>query len=137
MRTGTLVACGLMVLMFSGCGIKEIRSKSKFGPDFRHSGTRRTDQTRWTAQQGIEIKWEKGVSTAVSYRRRDMDNGSGDNDNGVWFEVSFPLWKAKPMADKNAERIQELERRLTAIEADRPVRTAVGHATADVESIQN
>lgn len=137
MRTGTLVACGLMVLTFSGCGIKEIRSKSKFGPEFRHSGTSRTNRERWTAQQGIEFKWEKGVSTAMTYRRRDDNDGGGNNDNGVWFEVSFPLWKAKPKADENAARIRELERRLAAIEADRPVRTAVGRATADVESIQN
>lgn len=137
MRTGTLVACGLMVLMSSGCGIKEIRSKSKFGPEFRHSGTRRTSRDRWTAQQGIEFKWDKGVSTTLTYRRRDVNNGAGDYDNGVWFEVSFPLWKAKPKEDKNASRIRELERRLAAIEADRPVRTAAGHVTSDVESIQN
>ena len=66
-----------------------------------------------------------------------MDDGSGDNDNGVWFEVSFPLWKAKPKVDNNAARIRELERRLAAIEADRPIKTAAGHATADVETIQN
>lgn len=137
MRTGTLVACGLMVSMFSGCGIKEVRSKSKFGPEFRHSGTKRTSRTRWSAQQGIEFKWEKGVTTAMTYRRRDDDNGGGNNDNGVWFEVSFPLWKAKPKADKNAARIRELERRLAAIEADRPVKTTAGRATEHAESIQN
>ena len=137
MRTGTLVTCGLMVAMFSGCGVKEIRSKTKFGPEFRHSGLVRTSRTRWTAQQGIEFKWEKGVTTSMTYRRRDTDNGNGNNDNGVWFEVSFPLWKAEPKPDKNAARIRELERRLAALEADRPVRTAAGHATADVESIQN
>ncbi len=137
MRIGTIVACGLIVSMFSGCGVKEIRSKSKFGPEFRHSGLARTSRTRWTAQQGIEFKWDKGVTTAMTYRRRDTDNGNGDNDNGVWFEVSFPLWKAKTKPDKNAARIRDLERRLAALEVDQPVRTAACHATADVKSIQN
>ena len=115
-----LAACGLITLsMASGCALKEIRSKTKFGPEFRHKGSSRTDEVRWTVQQGYEFKWEEDISTGITYRRRDDDKGNGGNDNGVWLDFSFPIWKASTEPDKTGRRILELERRLAQLEADR------------------
>ena len=92
-----IVAVFLLGLLCSGCVLKEVRSKSKVGPEFRHKGSSRTESERWTVQEGLEFKWNNGVSTGVTYRRRDVNEGSGDHDDGVWFEFSFPVWKAKPL----------------------------------------
>ncbi len=104
-----------------GCGLKEIRSKTKFGPEFRHKGSNSTNSVRWTAQQGFDFKWKKGWSTGITYRRRDTDNGNGDNDNGVWLDFSFPIWKAPKKKDKDSKKtseyISELEQRITLLES--------------------
>jgi len=133
----TLVVCGLMLSMVSGCALKEIRSKTKMGPEYRHSGTKNTNKIRYSVQQGFDFKWDKGVTTGLTYRRRDDDNGGGNNDNGVWFSFSFPLWKAKPQADKSEARIERLERRLAALEADRKTRTAMDRMTEDEKIASN
>ncbi len=111
------IMIGVLLLSLGGCTLQEIRSKSKFGPEYRHKGSNRTDSVRWYAQQGVEFKWDKGINTSVTYRRRDEDNGSGDRDNGVWFELSFPIWNAKKPPDRMARKIEELEMRLAQLEA--------------------
>lgn len=132
MKEMLLIVLSLMVTLASGCALKEVRSKTKFGPEFRHKGSNRTNEVRWYAQQGFDFKWEKGITTGVTYRRRDVDGGSGDNDNGVWIDFSFPIWKAPKKADALARRVVELERRLAQLEvqperrlaeADSPSRT--------------
>lgn len=132
MKEMLLIVLSLMVTLASGCALKEVRSKTKFGPEFRHKGSNRTNEVRWYAQQGFDFKWEKGITTGVTYRRRDVDGGSGDNDNGVWIDFSFPIWKAPKKADALALRVVELERRLARLEvqperwlaeADSPSRT--------------
>ena len=65
----------------------------------------------------MEFKWDKGINTSVTYRRRDEDNGNGDRDNGVWFELSFPIWHPKKPPDQLASKIEELEMRLAQLEA--------------------
>ena len=80
-------------------------------------GFRGTDEVRWTTQTGFELKWDRGVATGVTYRRRDMDDGGGDNDDAIWLDFSFPLWKAKDKPDALESRVRELERRLAAFEA--------------------
>lgn len=120
MRNTTVVISSLMIALFSGCTLKEIRSKSKFGSELRHSGTKNTNKERWAVQQGLEFKWEKGVTTGFSYRRRDESSGDGDNDNGMFFDLSFPVWKAEPKPDESAVRIRLLERRLAALERQQP-----------------
>ncbi len=125
MRKYRVVVFCLLVPLATGCALKEVRSKTKVGPEFRHRGSNRTDSDRWTAQQGIEFKWDKGISTGLTYRRRDTDDGSGDNDNGVWFDVSFPIWKAKKRQDNTAERMAELERRVAELE--RRLQEEIGH----------
>lgn len=116
-RTLALVLSGLLAASSIGCGLREIRNKTKFGPEFRHRGSDRTNGVRWTVQQGFDFKWDKGITTGIAYRRRDMDNGNGDNDNGVWFDVSFPVWKAKKKPDPLKRRIEDLEKRLAELEA--------------------
>ena len=107
----------VVVLLLPGCALKEVRSKTKLGPEFRHKGSDRTEAVRWTAQQGIELKWEGGVNTGVTYRRRDTDDGSGDHDDGVWLDFSFPLWKAPVKPDTMKEQVEALARRLAVLEA--------------------
>ncbi len=72
------IMTGVFLLSLAGCTLQEIRSKSKFGPEYRHRGSNRTDSVRWYAQQGMEFKWDKGIDTSITYRRRDEDNGNGD-----------------------------------------------------------
>ncbi len=109
-----LVAC---LLLAGGCQLNEIRSKSKFGPEIRHSGSSSTQSERWTIQQGIELKWDKGVSTGFTYRRRDVAEGSGDRDNGFWFDFSFPLWKRQKEPSAQTHQIEALEARLATLES--------------------
>ena len=112
------IMIGVLLLSVAGCTLQEIRSKSKFGSEYRHSGINRTDSVRWSALQGVEFKWDKGINTAFTYRRRDVDNGNGNHDNGVWFELSFPIWRAVKPPDPMAKKITELEMRLAQLEAE-------------------
>ena len=119
MHTRRMIPTGaLMLMLLSGCApkLKEVRSKTKFGPDFRHRGSGRTDSTRWTVQQGIEFKWNKGVRTGITYRRRDTDDGNGNNDNGVFINFSFPIWKAKKKPDPLKKRVKKLERQVAELQ---------------------
>ena len=128
MRSNRLILCAA-VIAISGCALQEVRSKSKIGPEFRHSGRRGTDRERWTVQQGVELKWDQGITTGLTYRRRDGNHGLGDKDNGVWFEFSFPLWKAAKESDALAQQVDSLERRLATLE----MRLAAGAAPAETE----
>ena len=112
---------GLVCLLFavcpSGCALQEVRGKTAFGPEFLHSGTNSTNEVRYDARQGLELRWNNGVTTGVTYRRRDVDEGSGNNDNLVLFEFGYPIWKASKSEDKLPERVEELEKRLRELEA--------------------
>lgn len=119
-----LIVAVLVVSVLPGCALKEIRSKSKIGPEFRHRGSNSTNSVRWTVQQGFDFKWDEGVSTGITYRRRDTDGGSGDNDNGVWIDFSFPIWKAPKKEHATAARVEELERRLAQLEGQAKARFA-------------
>jgi hypothetical protein len=112
------VGCGAIILALPGCGLQEIRNRTAFGPEYQHKGTSSTNEVRWAIEQGIQLKWQKDVTTGVTYRRRDIDDGNGDNENRVMFDVSFPLWKAKDKKEETlARRVEQLERRLAALEA--------------------
>jgi len=111
-----MIGCG--VFAFSGCSkLKEIRSKSKFGPRYNHRGTKRTDSTQWTVQQGIEFKFKDGSKTGITYRRRDVDDGNGNNDNSVFVDFSFPIWKAPKKRSSQKKRLKKLEKRVAQLEA--------------------
>lgn len=115
----------IVIAMFSacveGCALHEITSKSKAGPEWQHKGSGAVDHIRWSMEQGFDFKWDKSITTGISYRRRDVDDGTGDNDNGVWLSLSFPLWKAPSKEEKMARQIEVLERRLAALEAGQNV----------------
>jgi len=113
-----VVMLGMVIPVLCGCALQEVRSKSLWGPEWQHKGSDSTDAVRYYAQEGLEFKWDKGIATTVTYRRRDVDDGNGDNDNGVWFDISFPLWKAKPKEKAAELRIAELERRLALVETE-------------------
>ena len=76
------LAFGLILALLPGCTLMEVRSKSRVGPEFRHRGSDRTDSIRWYAQQGFEFIWrddhDNKITTGITYRRRDTDNGSRD-----------------------------------------------------------
>ena len=116
MNVKSMAVCGAFLLLASGCALQEVRSKSKIGPEFRHSGATNTDSERWHVEQGIDFKWDNGVTTGLSYRRRDVNDGNGDNENRVLFEFSFPLWKAESQQAKLKRRVELLETRLTRLE---------------------
>ncbi len=120
MKVRLLMACGVLLLLGSGCTLKEIRSKTKAGPEFRHSGSSNTNSDRWAIEQGVEFKWDNGVNTGLTYRRRDIDDGNGDNENRVMFDISFPLWKAKPRQTQLARRVKLLEEQLAKLEVRPP-----------------
>jgi len=122
-RIGQRLLFGLILAGLLGCNLVEVRSKSKIGPEFRHHGSDRTNSIRWYAQQGFEFVWyddqDNKITAGITYRRRDVDSGNSDNDNGVWFDFSFPVWKAEKKPDRAGRRIELLERRIVALEAER------------------
>ena len=116
-RRRVLTVCSAALVLSTGCALTGIKGKTKFGPSFRHKGSKRTDSVRWTAQQGFDFKWDNGITTGISFRRRDTDNGNGDNANAIFFNVSYPLWKAKKKPDRLKKRVKKLEKRLAEMEA--------------------
>lgn len=115
--------CSLVLMILCGLGcneqkvqLQEVRSNWKIGPEFRDRGE--THHERWTAQTGLEGIWNNGWKTGLEYRNRSNShtNGYDEQDNGVWFTFSFPIWTAKKV-DKTAElqkRIERLEAQIKA-----------------------
>ena len=116
MRAGMYAGCGLLVCLATGCALQEVRSKTKAGPEFRYTSSSRTNEDRWTVEQGFEFKWDHGITTGVTYRRRDVDQGDADHDDGVWVDFSFPIWQAPKKPDLTARRVDVLEKRLAELE---------------------
>jgi len=135
-RNGQLFGGVILLTWSSGCALQEVRSKTKFGPEYQHSGSDSTDSVRYSEEQGIDFMWGNDWTTGVSYRRRDTDNGNGNNDNGVWFDFSFPIWKRPKAEAKTAERIEALERRLAEVEAAQAERLAGASGAARDESVE-
>ena len=111
-----LVLPVLSLIAGAGCrGIRltEISGKTAFGPEFRNFGNN-THDVRYTAVQGLEFKLSNKWNLGVSYQRRDVDEGSGDNENLVLFEVGYPIWNAPKKPEKTVEdrQIEELEQQL-------------------------
>jgi len=104
----------------SGCksgGVTEIRGKNQVGPEFQHDGVKRSDQIRYYAGQQIEAKWENGWTTAVTYRYRAIDEGNGNQEQLVLFEVGYPIWKAPKKPDKTAMQIEELQKKIGELQS--------------------
>jgi len=103
--------------------VQHIESKGRVGPDIRETDSG-TNNNRWTAQTGFEATTYNGHKFGLEYRRRDTDNGIGNNDghdDSVWLTWSVPVWKdtSRPNKEKQLEqRIAALERRLA--DQDRP-----------------
>lgn len=128
------LGCLVLAVLLPGCSwhLQEIKSKTKFGPEIRNKGNR-TTEIRWTSiEQGYEFKWDNGWTTGLSYRRRDIDNGGGGDDNRFLLEFSFPLWKASK-GDPQARRIRILEQRLALLELQSQAATASMNVKEDVE----
>ena len=111
-----VIVMTVLALALPGCALKEVRSNTRFGPSFRHKASNRTDSVRWMVQQGIQLRWKNGIRTGISYRRRDTDDGNGDNDNGVFLNVSLPVWKAPKKPDPVKKRMKKLEKRVKELE---------------------
>lgn len=98
----------LVLILLPGCksiSISEITGKSSFGPEFRNFGDGTSD-IRYTAIQGFDLKLSNGWTTGVSYQRRDVDDGGGDNENLVLFEIGYPIWKASKKSEKTANQLR-------------------------------
>lgn len=123
---GPLVPMGLtfapmivIALLASGCksaSVTEVRGKTAFGPEFRHRGDS-TNEVRYDARQGLELKWDNGWTTGLTYRRRDVDAGSGDNENLFLFEVGYPIWKAPKKENAADKKVAQLEQELQELRA--------------------
>jgi hypothetical protein len=119
----------------SGCKARptELRGKTSFGPEFRNRGNN-TSEIRYAAQQSFDMKWDNGWTTGVQYRRRDVDEGSGDNENRVLVEVGYPIWKAPKKEDKATDRrIQQLHEEVESMRAR--VAAMNGSAGVDVSRV--
>lgn len=103
-----------VMLIATGCKtahLNEVRGKTSFGPEFRNRGNN-TSEIRYDARQAVEFRFDNGWTTGLTYRRRDIDGGSGDNENLFLFEVGYPIWKAPKKEDAAARRITQLEKDL-------------------------
>jgi hypothetical protein len=87
LKTITLI---ITTILLSSCSsLTEIRHKNSIGQEFRENSD------RYSLQEGIEFSFENGIKTGVSYRHRFTDNDEDTAENGVWLELSYPLWKKK------------------------------------------
>ena len=104
--------------LLGGCKatVQEIRGKTSFGPEFRNRGNN-TQEVRYDARQNIDLKWDNGWTTGVTYRYRPVDDGSGDQEHLTLFEVGYPLWKPVKKPEKSSQRLEELEGELVALRA--------------------
>src|SRR5262245_3626804 len=93
----------LAILLTCACTLQEIRNKNSGGPEWRTKGAGddKSHSVLWYVSEGLDFEWDNGVTTGVNFRRRDEDGGSGQIDNGLFFEVSFPLWKKPKPAPKS------------------------------------
>ena len=110
----------VVALSAAGCSweLKEIRGKTQIGPEFRDKPGRKSE-VRWTTvDQEFDFKWNSGWSTVVSYRRRDVDEGSGGNDNRILVGMSYPIWKRPQQPEARSRRMERLERRVTQLEEE-------------------
>ncbi len=118
MKIAILLATGgLLLATGSGCKLQEVRNKWKFGSEWQHKGSSRTDQVRYSEEPNLDFKFDNGWTTGVTYRRRDTDDDSGDGENGLWVDFSYPLWKAAKKPEGSAEQIRELQDRIAQLEA--------------------
>ena len=114
----TLVILILFASFSLGCSLEEIRLVSEGGVEYRRNNFDKSERERYSVQEKIDFKWEDGVNTAVTYRRRDVSDGpSGDHDDGVWFEVGFPIWKQSKPKNPMIARIEALEHRIAQLES--------------------
>ncbi len=118
----------VLLVFNSGCGLREIRTKTKFGVEARHTNKDKSHVERYLVQEALQLKWDNGVDTSLIYRRRDVSNSeSSDADDGVWFEIGIPLWKAPKKPDEVKTRMAALERRVAELEemVDEPNKSAM------------
>ena len=137
-----LVPLMATVACTSGCksaGVTEVRGKTSFGPEFRNRGNN-TSEIRYDLRQAAELRWDNGWTTGMTYRRRDIDGGSGDNENLFLFEVGYPIWKAPKKPDKTAMQIEELQKQIGELQsrlAGASSRDTNSHRLARVEDTDN
>lgn len=108
----------ILTMLGAGCELEEVRLKTKSGVEYRRTNSDKSEAERYLVQETVQFKWDNGVDTSLQYRRRDVsDSTSGDHDDGIWFEVGFPIWKKPKPADHNVARIEALESRIARLES--------------------
>ncbi|MBI4717124.1 MAG: hypothetical protein HY763_04910 [Planctomycetes bacterium] len=121
-----------VALIATGCKaahLTEVRGKTSFGPEFRNRGNN-TSEIRYDARQALEFRLDNGWTTGLTYRRRDIDGGSGDNENLFLFEVGYPIWRAPKKEDAAARRITQMEKELQELRDTVADLTAGGAGTS-------
>ena len=119
---------GFLLMMFvtafglAGCKstqLSEINGKTAFGPQFHNYGDN-THAIKYYTIQTLEFKLANKWTLGVGYQRTDIDEGSGDNENLLLFEVGYPIWNAPKKAEKSAEEleIEGLERQLRMLDSE-------------------
>lgn len=98
-----------------GWNVTKTYAKTKVGPEFREDKSG-FNSNRWTSQVGLGAEMANGHKFGITYRRRDIDGGSGYNDghdDGVWLEWQIPIWDAPK---KKSASEEEMQRRIAALE---------------------
>lgn len=106
----------------SGCKnlcLTEINGKTSAGPQIHNFGSN-THATKYYAIQNLEFKFSNKWTFGVMYQRADIDDGAGDNENLLLFELGYPLWNAPKKPVKTAEELQieGLERELRLLNVE-------------------
>ncbi|MGE3180943.1 MAG: hypothetical protein AB7N71_04880 [Phycisphaerae bacterium] len=119
-KLALVVPLAFVVALDEGCTLTEVRSKQEYSVEWRQKSSSRAHDERYSVKQGLQFKWSNGWDTGIAYRHRDVNDGGGEGENGLWLDVSFPLWKAP--SDKSRPSnldmaaIRELEHRLEELE---------------------
>lgn len=105
----------------SGCKsakVIEISGKSAGGAQFQNHGNN-THDVKYYAIQSLEFKLSNKWTIGVGYQRTDIDEGTGDNENLILFEVGYPM-NAPKKPEKTAEeqQIEGLERELRLLDTE-------------------
>jgi hypothetical protein len=123
-RLGSFAFSLLLVAPVVLCGcrnvcVTEINGKTSIGPQFQNHGNN-TQDVKYFTIQNLEMKLSNKWTMGVMYQRTDTDEGSGDNENLLLFEVGYPLWNAPKKAVSTAEllQIEGLERELRKLDLE-------------------
>ena len=92
----------IIPLLFAGCShVTEVRGRINQGTEYwKLGGPVIGSDTRAFIQPGVQVTWDNGWTTSVDYQYQVSDFMDLDSIQGVYFGVSFPIWRKPPCAAK-------------------------------------